>query len=238
MHGSMMRNSHYQNLSIGANLNLSLGMLGICGLGIFLAWFVTAMQLIPLPRNPVWSSVAGASWQFLTTVIVLYWWAKKRLHLSLGELGITGKNLVRTIILGCMLYSIALITFVSCRNDPFIAHHALRTADTKDALLLLFSMSITAAGTDLTTRGFILLGLARYTPIYFAVIVQNALWYLGHISEIAQLSGCMTIWGAVGLTLTLGILGDIVALRTRNVLGLAIAHVLLNVAMMVFIRCQ
>jgi hypothetical protein len=38
------------------------------------------------------------------------------------------------------------------------------------------------------------------------------------------------------LTLTLGILGDIVALRTRNVVGLAVAHVLLNITMMAFIR--
>lgn len=232
----MMRNNFYQDLSIGANLNLSLGILGICGLGIFLAWFVTAMQLIPLPRNPVWSSLVGASWQFLTTVIVLYWWAKKRLRLPLSELGITSKNLLRTTILGCMLYSLALIAFVSCSNDPFIAQHALRTTDSRDAMLLLFSMSMTAAGTDFTTRGFILFGLARYTPLFFAVIVQNALWYLGHLSEIAQLSGCMTLWGAVGLTLTLGILGDVVALKTRNVVGLAIAHVLLNVVMMVYIR--
>lgn len=220
------------------NLNLALGILGACGLGIFLAWFVTAMQLIPLPQNPVWSSLTGASWQFFTTVVLLYWWAKARLHLSLSDLGITRKNLLTTIILGCLLYSVALIAFVSCSNDPFIAQHALRTAGTKDAMLLLFAMGLTAAGTDLTTRGFILLGLARYTPIWFAIVVQNALWYLGHISEIAQLSGCMTVWGAVGLTFTLGILGDIVALRTRNVVGLAIAHVLLNVTMMVFIRSQ
>jgi len=232
----MTRNKLYQNLPTGANLNLSLGILGTCGLGIFLAWFVTAMHLIPLPADPIRSSLVGTLWQFLTTVIVLYWWAKKRLRLPLSELGITGKNLLKTAVLGCMLYSLALIAFVNCSNDPFIARHALRTADTRDAMLLLFSMSMTAAGTDLTTRGFILLGLARYTPLFFAVVVQNALWYLGHLGEIAQLSGCMTLGGAVGLTLTLGILGDVVALRTRNVVGLAMAHVLLNVAMMAYIR--
>lgn len=103
-------------------------------------------------------------------------------------------------------------------------------------MTLLLSMSMIAAGTDLTTRGFILLGLARYSPLIFAIIVQNALWYLGHITEITQLTGCLTLWGAIGLTLTLGILGDIVALKTRNILGLAIAHILLNISMMVFIR--
>lgn len=232
----MTKHKLYENLSLGVNLNLSLGILGTCALGIFLAWFVTAMHLIPLPRNPVWSSLVGAIWQFITTVVLLYLWATTRLRLSLSDLGVTGKHLLRTTILGCLLYSLALIAFVSCSDDPFIAQHALRTAGTKDAMVLLFAMGLTAAGTDLTTRGFILFGLARYTPLFFAVIVQNALWYLGHLSEIALLSDCMTVWGAVGLTLTLGILGDIVALRTGNVVGLAIAHVLLNVAMMVFIR--
>ncbi|MGA9163892.1 MAG: CPBP family glutamic-type intramembrane protease [Thiobacillus sp.] len=231
-----MRNNLHQNLSVSANLNLVLGMLGITSLGIFLAWFVTAMQLLPMPSDPVWSSLAGASWQFFTTVIVLYWWANKRLCLPLSELGITTKNLLQTTILGCLLYSLALIAFISCSNDPFIANHVLRHASTKEAMLTLLSMSIVASGTDLTTRGFILLGLARYSPLIFAIIVQNALWYLGHVSEIAQLSGCLTLWGAIGLTLTLGILGDMVALKTRNIMGLAIAHILLNISMMIFIR--
>lgn len=231
-----MRNNFYQNLPPSANLNMVLGILGICSLGIFLAWFVTAMQLLPLPRNPMWSALVGAGWQFFTTVILLYWWAIKRLRLPLSELGITTKNLLQTTVLGCLLYSLALVAFISCSNDPFIAQHGLRNASTKDASMLLFSMSMIAVGTDLTTRGFILLGLARYSPLIFAFIVQNALWYLGHVSEIAQLSGCLTMWGAIGLTLTLGVLGDIIALKTRNVLGLAIAHILLNITMMIFIK--
>lgn len=231
-----MKNTLYQNLPVSANINMALGILGICSLGIFLAWFVTAMQLLPLPSDPVWSSLVGASWQFFTTVVVLYWWANKRLRLPLSELGITRKNLLRTTLLGCLLYSLALMVFVSCSDDPLIAQHGLRSANTEDAMVLLIGMSMIAAGTDLTTRGFILLGLARYSPLIFAVIVQNGLWYLGHISEINQLSGCLTFWGAIGLTLTLGILGDIVAIKTRNVLGLAIAHILLNITMMIFIR--
>lgn len=231
-----MKNSLYQNLPISANINMALGILGICSLGIFLAWFVTAMQLLPLPRDPIWSSLAGASWQFFTTVVVLYWWASKRLRLPLSELGITTKNLLKSTVLGCLLYSLALIAFISCSSDPMIAQHGLRYASTEDAMVILLSMSVIASGTDLTTRGFVLLGLARYTPLIFAIIVQNALWYLGHLSEITQLSGCLTLWGAIGLTLTLGVLGDIVALKTKNIMGLAIAHILLNITMMIFIR--
>lgn len=231
-----MKNNIYQNLSVSANINMTLGILGVCSLGIFLAWFATAMQLLPLPRDPIWSSLVGASWQFLTTVIVLYWWANKRLRLPLSELGITTKNLLMSTVLGCLLYSLAFLAFVSCSNDPMIAQHGLRNANTEDAMLLLLTMSIIASGTDLTTRGFILLGLARYTPLIFAIVVQNAVWYLGHLKEIDQLSGCLTLAGAIGLTLTLGVLGDIVALKTRNVVGLAIAHILLNITMMIFIK--
>lgn len=231
-----MKNNIYQNLPVSANINLALGILGVCSLGIFLAWFATAMQLLPLPRDPIWSSLVGASWQFLTTVIVLYWWANKRLRLPLSELGITTKNLLMSTVLGCLLYSLAFLAFVSCSNDPMIAQHGLRNANTEDAMLLLLTMSIIASGTDLTTRGFILLGLARYTPLIFAIVVQNAVWYLGHLKEIDQLSGCLTLAGAIGLTLTLGVLGDIVALKTRNVVGLAIAHILLNITMMIFIK--
>ena len=231
-----MRTNLYQNLSVSANINMALGILGICGLGIFLAWFVTAMQLLPLPRDRVWSSRVGASWQFFATVIVLYWWASKRLRLPLSELGITTRNLLKSTILGCLLYSLALIAFISCSSDPMIAQHGLRYASTEDAMVILLGMSVIASGTDLTTRGFVLLGLARYTPLIFAIIVQNALWYLGHLGEIAQLTGGLTLWGAIGLTLTLGILGDIVALKTRNIVGLAIAHILLNITMMLFIR--
>lgn len=231
-----MKNDLYQNLPAGVNLNMALGILGTCALGIFLAWFVTAMQLLPLPSNPLWSSLVGASWQFFATVILLYWWASKRLRLQLSELGITTKNLLQSTFLGCLLYSLAFLAFVSCSNDPFIAQHGLRSATGEDAMLMLLGMSIVASGTDLTTRGFILLGLARYSPLVFAIVIQNAVWYLGHLSEIDLLSGCMTLSGAVGLTLILGVLGDFVALRTRNVVGLAIAHILLNITMMIFIR--
>jgi hypothetical protein len=41
---------------------------------------------------------------------------------------------------------------------------------------------------------------------------------------------------ALTLFIVLGVLGDIVALRTRNVVGLAIAHVILNIAMALSIR--
>ena len=85
---------------------------------------------------------------------------------------------------------------------------------------------------------FILLTLAKHTRIWFAVAMQNVFWLWGHRAEIAKLAGpeCLGMPGAIGLFLLLGILGDVIALRTRNVLGLAIGHILLNLAMILYIR--
>jgi hypothetical protein len=99
-------------------------------------------------------------------------------------------------------------------------------------------MSVIAAGTDLLTRGFILLTLARHSHVVFAIAMQNAIWCLGHVHEIGLLADCLGVGGATLLTLTLGIGGDMVVLRTRNVIGLCIAHVLLNVILTVYLRAM
>jgi len=61
-------------------------------------------------------------------------------------------------------------------------------------------------------------------------------WYLGHIHEIELLQDCLGYGMALSLTLTLGLLGDAIALKTRNVLGLAIPHILLNIILAIYIR--
>lgn len=68
------------------------------------------------------------------------------------------------------------------------------------------------------------------------MLIQNLTWYLGHIHEINLLTNCLGYMNALGLTLILGVVGDVIALKTRNVVGLAIAHVLLNVALLIYIR--
>ena len=39
------------------NLNAVLGILGIFALGIFLAWYINATLLIPIPKDPLWASL-------------------------------------------------------------------------------------------------------------------------------------------------------------------------------------
>ena len=136
----------------------------------------------------------------------------------------------------CLLYSLALTAFIHCSADPLISNHAVGKLPAWEAVGFAASMSLIAAGTDLATRGFILFSLARYTHTSIAILIQNLTWYLGHIHEINLLTGCLGYASALGLTLTLGILGDVVALRTRNVLGLAFAHILLNIVLSLYIR--
>ncbi len=218
------------------NFNAVIGILGIFALGVFLDWFPKAFLEIPMPQGLVANSFANALWQISVTIFIPIYWAVKRLGFSLADLGLSLHNLGKTLILGCCLYSLALAAFIHCSDDPLISNHALRSISIWEAVGLTSSMGLIAAGTDIATRGFILFTLARHTHIAFAIFVQNLTWYLGHIHEINILTGCLGYGAALGLTLTLGLLGDAIALKTRNVVGLAIAHILLNIILAIYIR--
>lgn len=214
----------------------ALAIMAMTGLGIFLVWFPLAYLQVPLPTGVVARSMTTGLAQTATFVVLPYLWASRRLRLSPADLGLTTRNLLQSTLLGCGLYGIAFLAFVHSAHDPAFMHHAARTLPLDQAMVLTVSMCIVAAGTDLATRGFVLLGLSRYTHVAVAIIAQDTIWLLGHIAEIGWLSRSMGLYAAVALTLVLGLLGDIVALRTRNVTGLAIAHVLLNVATVAYLR--
>lgn len=178
----------------------------------------------------------NAGLQTLFTIIIPIYWAIKRLDFSLSDLGINTDNLGKSILFGCVLYSLALAVFISNSDDPFISEHAVAKVGLTDAIGLLISMAIIAAGTDIATRGFILFTVARYVNVPVAIILQNFTWYIGHIVEINWLTSSIGYWYAVALTLTLGLLGDVIALKLRNIVGLAIAHILLNIILVTYIR--
>lgn len=218
------------------DINAVTSIFGIYALGIFLTWYPLSILGIPMPEGLVSRSATTAIWQTVTTIVIPYIWVMSRLGFSLADLGISTHNLRRSVLFGCLLYSLALAAFIHCSDAPLISNHALGKITSWEAVGLASSMSLIAAGTDFCTRGFILLTLARYTHVSFAIFAQNLTWYLGHITEINLLTGCLGYAGALGLTLVLGLLGDVIALKTRNVVGLAIAHILLNVVMTFYIR--
>ncbi|HFQ91855.1 MAG TPA: hypothetical protein ENK29_03150 [Chromatiales bacterium] len=218
------------------NFNAAIGILGIFALGVFLDWFPKAFLGIPMPEGLVANSFANTLWQVVVTICIPVYWAIKRLGFSLADLGLSTRNLGKTLLLGCLLYSLALAAFIHCSDDPLISNHALGKIGFWEAVGLTSSMGLVAAGTDVATRGFVLFTLARYTHVGFAIFVQNLTWYLGHIHELNILRNCLGYGTALALVLTLGLLGDAIALKTRNVVGLAIAHILLNIVLAVYIR--
>jgi len=218
------------------DVNAALGALGMVLLGILSLWFPTAVLNIPRPHGMAASLALTAVWQTLVLGVVPYLWAMRRLGMSLRALGISTRRLGLSTLLGCGLYTVALVAFIHCSSGSMMQNHAVRQGGPWEAAILCFFMAMIAGGTDILTRGFILLTLARHTPVVFAITMQNAVWYLGHVQEIGLLNDCLGVAGATALTLTLGILGNMVVLRTGNVVGLSLAHVLLNVVLTVYLR--
>lgn len=218
------------------DVNAVVGVLGVTALGIFSLWFPTVVLHMPMPKGMLVSTGLTTVWQTVALGLFPYVWANRRLGMSLSELGLSTRNLGWSVLLGCGLYTLALVAFLHCSWGAMMQGHAVRTAPLPQGLFLCLCMSVIAAGTDLLTRGFILLSLARHGPVLFAIAVQNGIWYLGHVHEIRLLTDCLGVAGATALTLTLGVGGDMVVLRTRNVVGLGVAHVLLNVILTLYLR--
>ncbi len=218
------------------DVNAVLGILGMVLLGVLSLWFPTAVVHVPRPEGRVASLALTAVWQSLVLGGVPYVWAMRRLRMRLGELGISTRCLGLSTLLGCGLYTIALVAFIHCSGGSMMQNHVVRQVGPGEAAAFCFFMSVIAGGTDILTRGFILLTLSRHGPVAFAITMQNIVWYLGHVQEIGLLNDCLGLAGATALTLTLGILGDMVVLRTRNVVGLSLAHVVLNVVLTVYLR--
>lgn len=218
------------------DFNASVSVLGIMALGIFAIWFPISILRVPLPEGMLAGPAVTTLWQTMTTVVFPFWWANRRLGMSFADLGLTTRNLARSTALGCAVYVIALVSFLHCSGGSLMQNHVIRSAQLTDASAILGVLCVIAAGTDLAARGYLLLTLTRHSHVFFAILMQNVLWYLGHREEINLLVDCLGVSLATTLTLTLGILGDIVVLRTGNVVGLAIAHILLNVILGAYLR--
>ncbi len=213
-----------------------LGILGILSLGIFLVWFPKVILNVPMPEDPIAGKIIDTVWSVLVLNVMPYLWAMKRLGMKISDLGISTRRLAMNTLAGCGLYAIALAAFLHCSTDPILTNHLVRQAPIGPALVLMLCIGTIAASTDITSRGFVLLTLAKHSNVVFAIGMQNLVWFTGHLQEIKLLSNCLGATQAVLLTLTLGIVGDIIVLRMRNLVGLALAHFLLNVVLAFYIR--
>ena len=176
----------------------------------------------------------------MTCVYVLlpFGWAYFIKKIPLKDFGIRKKKLILSIIFGLGIYSIALVAFlVSLGNPDFDKYFRWGTEySITEWLFILSLVSWMAFVTDLWTRGFVLMLLSKYQSPWFGILAQNVTWLLVHLYEVALLAPSMTVAGALMLTITLGVLGDIIALKTKNIIGLGIGHIYLNIAFFGYIR--
>lgn len=201
--------------------------------GIFYYYRTTYLSLTPIQHN-IFRTVR------MTCVYVLlpFGWAYFIKRQRAVDFGITTKKLLPSIILGLAIYSIALLAFLISLGNPEFDRHFRWGAEysLSEWLLTMALVSWMAFVTDLWTRGFVLMLLAKYQSPWFGIFAQNITWLVVHLYEIAILAPSMSVAGALALTLTLGILGDIVALKTRNIIGLGIGHIFLNIAFFGYVR--
>ncbi|MHA2251994.1 MAG: CPBP family glutamic-type intramembrane protease [Candidatus Kariarchaeaceae archaeon] len=155
-------------------------------------------------------------------------WFVNRHNGSWKDLGILPSKdyPISSIIAGILVYLIAIIVFL--KYDIFYA--GWDQTSTTTTIVKFFFIAVMASITDFWTRGFILFELAKRYRSYIAVLWQNIIWFVIHLYEIELLVPYIGIYYSILLTITLGIGGDLVALKTESILGLMCGHILLNLA--------
>jgi len=170
--------------------------------------------------------------------VALPWWLMSRQNfkdygpVQFG-LGPPSHSRISTYLSGIGLYGLALLMFVSFppKNSGFrfwSFAKDLGGPTVLDWTITLPALCVMAAITDIFTRGFVLLNLKERIGTRGAIITQNILWILLHLYELELLSSAMGWLGAIALALALGVLGDIIALKTGSVRPLMLGHALLN----------
>ena len=134
---------------------------------------------------------------------------------------------------GIGLYLIALAVFIlwpppSC-GFRFWQSGSCWPALSSDWLLVLPLICVMAMITDLWTRGFVLLQASERWGDGKAIALQNVFWLLLHLYELELLAPSMGWLGAICLALFLGLVGDLLALKERSVVGLMAGHAILNI---------
>jgi len=184
------------------------------------------------------SAIFRALRMTIVYVVLPFWWAMRKLGTRWEDFGLTTKNLVTSLIYGGLVYTIALVVFIHQLNNPDFYWTWAAGYERLHLPELVFTgllFSWMAAITDLWTRGFILMQITKYSTATWGVVIQNVTWMIVHLYEIALLAPTLTLPGAILLTVVLGTTGDVVALKTKNIVGLAFGHVILNIGFITFV---
>ncbi|MHA1619908.1 MAG: hypothetical protein ACTSVZ_11565 [Promethearchaeota archaeon] len=87
---------------------------------------------------------------------------------------------------------------------------------------------------DLWFHGFLFLGIYRHNGFKSALLYQNIYWFIFHTIEIEDLIPDIGVFYACLFIVVTGLIGDLIAYKTRSIYGLAIGHILLNLLIIVF----
>jgi hypothetical protein len=129
-----------------------------------------------------------------------------------------------------MVYAVPAFVFIN--NEIF--YSGWQKHSSNEIVLLLTLTFIMASITDLWFHGFIFLGLVKTSSVRIAFLVQNILWFIFHYYEIILLDPYVGWLNAFLLSLYLGLVGDIIALKTKSVVGLMLGHSLFNLTFVMF----
>ncbi len=162
-----------------------------------------------------------------------------RYNYKLKDFGLTRKNLLITTILGIGLYTLPLLMFMAhVGDDDFDSHfvNAKRNMDLGELVLVSLFVFVMAATTDIWTRGFVLMTTTGFRGKLAGISLQNLVWFVIHIYEIELLMNAFGLLEAVLLTIVLGVVGDMIALKYKNTIGLGIGHIYLNAVFIIYVR--
>ncbi len=157
-------------------------------------------------------------------------WFYRRHSISLKKLGVIppSPRTALNFLAGVMLYILA--GFVFTRYEIFFDQWRRPL----NPFVVFPTIFILVAVTDFWTRGFILQFLAEHRDKTVAIVTQNAIWFIIHWYEILLLQDYIGISGAIILTLFLGIGGDLLTLRSKEITGLMLGHFILNLMIITY----
>ena len=167
--------------------------------------------------------------RMIAVYVVPTFWFVRRHSGDFEMLGImppkTRSAWIISIFFGNFIYFVAGLVFV--KERIFFAGWPYYSP--LETFVNLAMIGVMAAITDYWTRGFVLLHLSKRYNEFVGILGQNVCWFILHFYEIELLAPYIGWGGAILMTLFLGITGDLVALKTKNLYGLMMGHLLLNV---------
>ncbi|MFX1512816.1 MAG: type II CAAX prenyl endopeptidase Rce1 family protein [Promethearchaeota archaeon] len=158
---------------------------------------------------------------------------------SIEDVGLTIQGSKKGVYLGIILYTVVLAILINQLGDSDFKSDWVDSLKSESLLTLVFYAFLAswmAAITDLWARGYILFQICKYSSFHVGILFQTLIWMLIHWYEIDLLTPNLGFLYSFTLTLFLGIGGGFITLKTRNITGLVIGHIWLNIGFLLAVK--